>query len=229
MRDLPATFCWLIRLEKVDLSHNYLYQLPENLGLMECLQYLNVNYNELESLPMSLGKSKTLKLILAIFNKCKNPPQQICNQGSDSVLAYLRKQNPKELKKKILSQNNFPRVRGGALESSPSNPHTARAHYIQTQTNSLSNTLRTPLRPPIDATNLPPDELVNRVVGCLYGAAISDAIGLCTEFLIPDECHFYYEKGQLSYDRMVKDKHRTKWIPGDWTDSFDQMVSKYCD
>ena len=224
LRELPSSFCWLMRLEKADLSHNYLHCLPDNFGNMECLQSLNVSNNELEALPLSLGKSRTLKLLLAIFNKCKSPPQQICNQGSDSILAFLRNQNPKDLEKKVPSQNEFPRVRGGVLDSSPSNPHTARAHYIQTQTNSLSNSLRTPLRPPIDATKLPPDELVDRVIGCLYGAAMADAIGLCTEFMIPDECNFYYEQAELSYGKMIKDRHRTKWVRGDWTDSSDQMV-----
>lgn len=194
---------------------------------MESLQSLNVSYNELEALPLSLGKSKSLKLILAIFNKCKCPPQQICNQGSESVLAYLRNQNPKEPEEKLIVRyNEFPRVRGDVLVLAPSNPHTARAQYVQTQTNTnATSRIKTPLRPPANAHYLPPDELVDKIVGCLYGAAIGDAIGLCTEFMMPDECRFHYDNDLLSWENMVKDRHRSKWQRGDWTDSFDQTVS----
>ena len=227
LQELPETFCLLARLEKVDLSHNQLKCLPQTLGNMESLQSLNVSYNEIETLPLTLGKSKSLKLILAIFNKCKCPPQQICNQGSESVLAYLRNQNPKEPEEKlVIRSNEFPRVRGDVLVLAPTNPHTARAQYVQTQTNTnATSRIKTPLRPPANAHYLPPDELVDKIVGCLYGAAIGDAIGLCTEFMMPDECRFHYDKDKLFWENMVKDRHRSKWQRGDWTDSFDQTVS----
>lgn len=214
----------------MDLSHNQLKHLPQNLGTMESLQSLNVSYNDLDALPLTLGKSKSLKLILAIFNKCKCPPQQICNQGSNAVLAYLRNQNPKEqLEQKLVTRSNeFPRVRGDVLVLAPTNPHTARAHYVQTQTNTnATSRIKTPLRPPANVYQLPPDELVDKIVGCLYGAAIGDAIGLCTDFMMPDECRFHYDKESLSCKHMIKDRHRSKWKKGDWTDSFDQTVSNF--
>lgn len=227
LQELPETFCLLVRLEKADLSHNQLKCLPQNLGIMESLQSLNVSYNALDTLPLTLGKSKTLKLILAIFNKCKCPPQQICNQGSDAVLAYLRNQNPKDPERKLVSRSNeFPRVRGDVLVLAPTNPHTARAHYVQTQTNTnATSRIKTPLRPPANVHQLPPGELVDKIVGCLYGAAIGDAMGLCTEFMMPDECRFHYDKESLCCEQMIKDRHRSKWQKGDWTDSFDQTVS----
>lgn len=226
LQELPETFCLLARLKKVDLSHNQLKCLPESLGTMESLQSLNVSYNDLDTLPLTLGKSKSLKLILAIFNKCKCPPQQICNQGSDAILAYLRNQNPKELEQKLVKKSNeFPRVRGDVLVLAPTNPHTARAHYVQTQTNTnATSRIKTPLRPPANVHQLPPDELVDKIVGCLYGAAIGDAIGLCTDFMMPDECRFHYDKDMLSCECMIKDRHRSKWQKGDWTDSFDQTM-----
>ena len=228
LQELPESFCYLARLQKVDLSHNQLKCLPQNLGSMESLQSLNVSYNELDALPLTLGKSKSLKLILAIFNKCKCPPQKICNQGSESVLAYLRNENPKEPEEKLLGKSNeFPRVRGDVFVLAPSNPHTARTQYVQTQTNTnATSRIKTPLRPPVNAHYLPPDELVDKIVGCLYGAAIGDAVGLCTEFMMPDECQFHYDKDSLSWEHMVKDRHRSKWQKGDWTDSFDQTVSR---
>ncbi|CAH3115337.1 unnamed protein product [Porites lobata] len=225
--ELPETFCLLARLEKADLSHNQLRFLPQSLGMMESLQSLNVSYNELDSLPVTLGKSKSLKLILAIFNKCILPPQQICNQGSDAILSYLRNQNPKEIQQllNVTRNNEFPRVRGDVLVLAPTNPHTARAQYVQTQTNTnATSRIKTPLRPPANVNQLPPDELVDKIVGCLYGAAIGDAIGLCTDFMMPDECSFYYDKDTLLCHNMIKDRHRSKWEKGDWTDSFDQTM-----
>ncbi|XP_032238981.1 uncharacterized protein LOC5513573 isoform X2 [Nematostella vectensis] len=226
LRELPDTFCYLARLQKLDLSHNQLLHLPENIGLMESLLSINVSYNELEALPASISKSKTLKLILAIFNNCSSPPQQICNQGSETILAFFGKSQKNGKDGKTGTQGNeFARVRGDVLSTTHSNLHTARAQYVQTQTNvNAMNRIKTPLRPPPDGTKMPPDELVDKVVGCLYGAAIGDAIGLCTEFMLPDECRFYYEMGDLSYEQMVRDRHRCKWQKGDWTDSFDQMV-----
>ncbi|XP_068718826.1 uncharacterized protein [Montipora capricornis] len=226
LQELPNTFSLLARLEKVDLSHNQLKCLPQSMGMMESLQSVNVSYNELDGLPLTLGQSKTLKLILAIFNKCTCPPQRICNQGSDAVLAYLRNENPKEQEPNIVKRGiEFPRVRGDVLVLAPTNPHTARAHYVQTQTNTnATSRIKTPLRPPPNAHQLPPDELVDKIVGCLYGAAIGDAIGLCTEFMMPDECRFHYDQESLCCENMIKDRHRSKWKKGDWTDSFDQTM-----
>jgi hypothetical protein len=226
LQELPDSFCFLTRLEKADLSHNQLSHLPKNIGHIKNLKSLNVSYNELETLPASLGEAKNLTLILAIFNKCKNPPQQICNQGSDMILAHFRKNDALKPDTKTPPLNKFPRVRGDVLLSAHSNPDTARVQYVQSQTNTnATSRTKTPLRPPVDGTILPPDELVDKIVGCLYGAAIGDAIGLCTEFMLPDECRFHYEGLDLSYEHIIMDRHRSKWQKGDWTDTFDQTVS----
>lgn len=227
LQELPASFCLLLRIEKVDLSHNRLSHLPDEIGHMENLQSINVSYNELDSLPTSLGKSESLDLILALFNNCKTPPQQVCNQGSHAILSHFRKENPKKPERNNIPKNVFPRVRGDVLLSAHSNPDTARVQYVQAQTNiNATSRTKTPLRPPVDGTQLPPDELVDKIVGCIYGAAIGDAIGLSTEFLLPDECSFHYKSDEIGFDHMIMDKHRSKWEKGDWTDSFDQSVSE---
>lgn len=226
LKELPDSFCYLLRLEKADLSHNHLSHLPNNIGHLTKLKSLNVSYNELVTLPASLAEAKNLTLILAIFNKCKDPPQQVCNQGSDMILAHFHKNCPSKPDKQTISVNKFPRVRGDVLLSAHSNPDTARVQYVQSQTNTnATSRIKTPLRPPLDGTSLPPDELVDKIVGCLYGAAIGDAIGLCTEFMLPDECRFHYEGQELNYDLIIMDRHRSKWQKGDWTDTFDQTVS----
>ena len=232
LRELPDSFCLLIRLQKADLAHNMLVQLPSDIGKIESLEKLNVSNNKLEALPVSLGGSTTLTFVLAMFNNCKSPPQVVCNQGSGALLQFLRQQSPKEPPKRSLDctlKNKFPRVRGGVVTAASTNPDTARTQYKQTQTSANSaSRIKMPLLPPAGATDLPPEDLVDRVVGCLYGAAIADAVGLCTEFMTPDECCFYYDKASLCYKDAVRDRHRSKWERGDWTDSFDQMVRVLC-
>ena len=59
----------------------------------------------------------------------------------------------------------------------------------------------------------------------IYGAAIGDAIGVATENMKPDECEFYYNPEVMSYSDIIRDGHRVQWRKGDWTVSFDQLVS----
>ena len=62
------------------------------------------------------------------------------------------------------------------------------------------------------------------LLGLLYGAAVGDALGIATENMKPDECQFYYDADTINYCDIIRDEHRTKWKPGDWTTDFDQVV-----
>ncbi|XP_022095994.1 uncharacterized protein LOC110982117 [Acanthaster planci] len=225
---LPESFVNLVKLERLDLSHNALERLPGGMGRMESLRKLKVSDNFLTTLPTSLGQSDCLEVILAVNNRCVVPPQSVCNEGSDAVLRYLRKQckNGVATTKGADQGNIFIRTRGDVLQSAVSNPHSARAQYLQQQTETTNTTsrIRTPLRPPLNATTLEADELRDKIVGLLYGAAIGDALGLSTAQMSPDECRFHYDKGALQYQDIIIDKYRLQWDKGDWTTPFDQMV-----
>lgn len=52
---------------------------------------------------------------------------------------------------------------------------------------------------------------MDKIVGCLYGVVIGDVIGLCIDFMMFDECRFYYDKDMLFWEYMVKDRYRSKW------------------
>ena len=56
---------------------------------------------------------------------------------------------------------------GDVLQSTVANPHSARAQYVQeqTRTTNTKNRIRTPLRPPLQATTLEADELMDKIVG----------------------------------------------------------------
>jgi len=98
--------------------------------------------------------------------------------------------------------------------------------------------LQPPLRPPPSAASLGPpqvecgnhsylerDELVDKIRGLVWGAALGDATGLCTEFMRKDEASQQYaDVSKVGPGSRVQDKHRCRWGQGDWTDDTDQMI-----
>lgn len=68
------------------------------------------------------------------------------------------------------------------------------------------------------------EEIYDRMMGCLYGQAIGDALGLGTEFMSFDEVRRYYPKGLSEYGQIIQDLHRRRWPKGAWTDDTDMML-----
>jgi len=70
------------------------------------------------------------------------------------------------------------------------------------------------------------DHYENHARGTIYGNCVGDAIGLSTEFMSKEEASLHYEKfqGKLQYEDRIEDRHRSRWIKGDWTDDSDQMI-----
>lgn len=64
----------------------------------------------------------------------------------------------------------------------------------------------------------------DRMLGCLYGQAIGDAMGLGTEFLTKDEVLEVYPDGFSRYEDIIQDDHRSRWHKGAWTDDTDMMI-----
>lgn len=71
--------------------------------------------------------------------------------------------------------------------------------------------------------NIDRSQLIDKILGCIYGGAIGDAIGLSTEFMPTILANFYYDE-PLNYKDKVHDSHRSSWIEGDWTDDTDQSI-----
>ncbi|XP_014665215.1 PREDICTED: uncharacterized protein LOC106807409 [Priapulus caudatus] len=223
---LPSSFTRLSSLEKLDLAHNALEELPDRIGFMPSLRAVNVSHNRLRHLPASLG-SENMQVLLAQNNSCDNPPQSVCNEGSAATLKCLRRYHMKDpTKEKLDRLNVFPRVRGNVLQSSVSNPDSARAQYLQLQTATLNTAsrIKTPLLLPPGATVLPLDDLRDKILGMVYGAAIGDALGVATKFMEADECRFHYDPDTLTYADIIRDKYRVMWKKGDWSTDFDQVV-----
>lgn len=65
----------------------------------------------------------------------------------------------------------------------------------------------------------------NRIKGAFYGQAIGDALGLGTEFLSKVEVEHHYPNGIERYSDIIRDKHRSRFDLGAWTDDTDQFLS----
>lgn len=66
--------------------------------------------------------------------------------------------------------------------------------------------------------------IIDRMLGCLYGQAIGDALGLGSEFMDKDEVIKNYPDRLKNYDQIIQDAHRRSWEKGAWTDDTDMML-----
>eukprot|EP00455_Lapot_gusevi_P057464 TRINITY_DN9803_c0_g1_i2.p1 TRINITY_DN9803_c0_g1~~TRINITY_DN9803_c0_g1_i2.p1 ORF type:complete len:391 (-),score=44.94 TRINITY_DN9803_c0_g1_i2:29-1201(-) len=70
--------------------------------------------------------------------------------------------------------------------------------------------------------------VASKIKGCLYGQAVGDAIGLGTEFMNRAQVErIYGEKFRsktFDFADFFKDRHRVRWLHGDWTDDTDQTL-----
>lgn len=64
----------------------------------------------------------------------------------------------------------------------------------------------------------------NKMLGCLYGQAIGDALGLGSEFMSKDEVNNDYPDGLKHYSQIIQDAHRRRWSKGAWTDDTEMML-----
>ncbi|KAK5996688.1 hypothetical protein PT974_02028 [Cladobotryum mycophilum] len=74
------------------------------------------------------------------------------------------------------------------------------------------------------------ENMHDRVVGCLFGSALGDAIGLYTEFLSGEMSEKAYPRRSFTLyppsraTPFRRDSHRNPNVPGDWTDDTDHAM-----
>ena len=72
--------------------------------------------------------------------------------------------------------------------------------------------------------NVSSEQLLDRILGIIYGNALGDAVGLSTEFMSKEGALFHYNL-PIDFNSFVDDRHRSKFTLGDWTDDTDQMIT----
>ncbi|CAG8627633.1 2618_t:CDS:2 [Acaulospora morrowiae] len=82
---------------------------------------------------------------------------------------------------------------------------------------------------PENASKLSREEIYDRLKGCIFGAAIGDAVGLATEFMTKQMARQIYGIGPIAFGNdkgyeFYVDRHRDGWDFGEWTDDTDQQL-----
>ena len=69
------------------------------------------------------------------------------------------------------------------------------------------------------------DKIKDRMLGCLYGQAIGDALGFASEAMTKEDVKINYPHGISKYSDIIQDKRRKGWPIGFWTDDTEMMLS----
>eukprot|EP00117_Sycon_ciliatum_P026422 scpid4648/ scgid21691/ Uncharacterized protein MJ1187 len=242
LSSLPASMAEMSELQRVDISHNAFTDFPPVLLQISSLEQLNLSFNMLSALPADLAKLERLTTVLCHMNRCAVPPQEVCNKGSSAILSFFASQldqttaaSSEGTTPNSTSEQQTP-TEGAAgagvvgpvfkRESCPEAPSLLNKLVRSSRTPTLGERQKTPLRVPSGATTLSNEQLTDRIAGLVYGAALGDAVGLATEFMMREECRFHYgvDGERLCFKNIVHDRHRCKWQKGDWTDDTDQMI-----
>lgn len=64
----------------------------------------------------------------------------------------------------------------------------------------------------------------NKMLGCLYGQAIGDALGFASEAMTKEDVKLYYPNGIRKYTDIIQDERRKGWSIGWWTDDTEIML-----
>ena len=90
--DFPQVLCKLPSLVQLDLRYQGFHSLPPSIAnLRKLSEFWLSNCPLLETLPASLGSLTFENLTLDECPSLKTPPREIVEQGSNAVVAYLRR------------------------------------------------------------------------------------------------------------------------------------------
>ncbi|NJL14718.1 MAG: ADP-ribosylglycohydrolase family protein [Microscillaceae bacterium] len=67
-------------------------------------------------------------------------------------------------------------------------------------------------------TNSKQPGLESRIKGAIMGLAVGDSLGLGTEYMSKALIRHHYPQGLHHHGQIVRDGHRARWLPGQWTE-----------
>ncbi|PRP75133.1 hypothetical protein PROFUN_03969 [Planoprotostelium fungivorum] len=232
------------QLSKLDISNNKISHVPgkfADLSAFPNLKRLNLSHNPLVSTKSmfeteeSLLLKDRLEILVVDVNSNNVHNKMVTNEGEPLTASTGEMQRP--LHKTNSKGDNTAFILGTSPSSglSSGGAHSRKSlevshfkryvldyeDFIERDLHPVrsENSVRIPF-----ITRLSMEELRDRIKGCIFGAALGDAIGLATEFLSKVEAQFHYHDQKLDYYTFIRDKHRSAFTPGDWTDDTDQMI-----
>lgn len=199
---LPAA-----QLTRLYLRWNNLFSLPDalfNLVSLECLDLLG---NKLEQLSPQIARLTNLRHLSLGHNRLMILPIEITQLT--------------RLESLILEHNVW---EDAALES---------LCWATDGVEHIFERLKSQSREPIviprrksipELPGTPEEQLRDRVFGLVFGLALGDSVGLCSEFMTHTQATYSCDSFNIDPLRMHRDRHRTRWLEGDWTDDTDQAI-----
>lgn len=204
-----TTFDWLLtRLKKLYLRGNKLTEIPPTVIKMASqLEELDLSFNEITSLDALVSASETFVVLKRLgIAHCKL-----------KRIVPEEEQDRKLLESLISKLDVFHFEFNDELDNA-----TEQEQWVKKVLD-----LREPQQHIQDqeAKIIPSPSLLHDAIrGCLYGQAVGDAIGLATEFMNKKEATMLYGVAPIEYNNFFRDRHRFRWVQGDFTDDTDQLL-----
>ncbi|XP_078583945.1 uncharacterized protein LOC144866449 isoform X2 [Branchiostoma floridae x Branchiostoma japonicum] len=92
LRTLPSTMRHLHNLRVVQLWNNKFDTFPEVLCELPAMEKLDISNNNITRLPTALHRADKLKDLDASGNPLSYPPQDVCEQGTGAIMAFLKQE-----------------------------------------------------------------------------------------------------------------------------------------
>lgn len=197
---VPDVLYTLTQLETLDLCGNEIAEISNQISNLKNLTCLNLSQNKMELLPPELSKLAGLRALGLDGNTFLTQEKLNTVYEQSSAVEFLNYF--------FGSNNPVPAPQPCSIPVTISAKKEAASNPVTRSTGS----------------KLTRDQLRNKIYGLVFGMALGDAIGLSTEFLQKYQASLYYGVADIRFDKFLKDKHRNRWVPGDFTDDTDQGI-----
>ncbi|KAL6061609.1 ADP-ribosylglycohydrolase [Balamuthia mandrillaris] len=235
--ELPETLTSLASLQTLHLRFNKIHNVPEVLASMTSLTDLDLSGNPIAKLPKYISTLPSLTTLNLSFCQLDEVLTTFCSLVRLLVpewllgLATLRQLGLYHNKSVGNSSNedlaqqpwNSSSIFTPSLITMKDSGHQLGDVYCQTAS-PLAIDPYPALKLTENASILPKAELRDRIYGCIFGNAIGDAVGLATEFMNKEQANMSYGINTIRYADFARDRHRRRWVIGDFTDDTDQML-----